>query len=237
MKIKPDGWPEGDGLFETIRVEDGKVFALHRHHCRAKESAAILGIEIPSESEVALASYEEIAKHTFALGRLRWHFDFSGGFSLTYSEYTDATKPARLTIHDRRSADNSIRTKQYPYENLEWLAEVQSNGFDDAIVLTEDGQVSETLIATLLVKLNGEWITSPLSSGILNGVVRALVLEAGLAKVRRISSNELDKIESALLLTSLRNSQIVSEISGRQLQQDSEKSSQIIELMKKFKGL
>ena len=236
-KVSEDGWPSGTGLFETIRVEDGKVFALHRHHCRVQENADRLGVVIPKEAEVAQASYQEISKFSFRLGRLRWHFDLAGDFTLSYAEFEDPLLPARLTIHDERSDDYTVRKKQYPYRNLDWIAKAKADGFDDAIILTKDGQISETTVATLLLKINGEWVTPPLSSGILNGVVRALVLEAGLAKVRRVEEAELEKIDSALLLTSLRNSQIVGEIAGRKLSIDTQKNVQIHELMQRYKGM
>jgi branched-chain amino acid aminotransferase len=117
------------------------------------------------------------------------------------------------------------------------LKSAQANGFDDSIIVTTDGQLSETSVATLLLKINGEWVTPPLSSGILNGVVRALALEAGLAKVKRIDVNEIDQIESGLLLTSLRNAQHIGEISGRKLLIDNEKCAEIHKLMNQFKGL
>jgi len=96
--------------------------------------------------------------------------------------------------------------------------------------------LAETTIATLLLNINGDWVTPPLSSGILNGVVRALVLEAGLAKVRRIEFSELENVQSGLLLTSLRNAQNIGEISGRKLSIDPEKCAQIHKLMNEFRG-
>jgi len=126
--------------------------------------------------------------------------------------------------------------KEYPYKNLELLDAVKSEGFDDGILVTSDGQLAETTIATLLLNINGDWVTPPLSSGILNGVVRALVLEAGLAKVRRIEFSELENVQSGLLLTSLRNAQNIGEISGRKLSIDPEKSAQIHKLMNEFRG-
>jgi len=66
-----DRWAEGEGIFETIRVEDNKVFALHRHHCRAMEAAAKLGFKIPSEEFVATESYQVIQSEDYKLGRLR----------------------------------------------------------------------------------------------------------------------------------------------------------------------
>jgi branched-chain amino acid aminotransferase len=237
MKNIGDSWPEGVGIFETIRVEEKKVFALHRHHCRAKESAEQLGFEIPSEDFVAKKSYEIIESSEFELARIRWHFSSDGEFSISYMPYKDPKDPAKLTIFEQFSDNYEVRTKSYPYPNLAILEQAKAKGYDDAIITTEDGQVAETSIATLLLKIENEWITSPLSSGILNGIVRALVLEAGLAKVKRVDLEELNGVQSALLLTSLRNAQHVSEISGRSLNLDNEMCARIHQLMNSFKGL
>ena len=237
MKNIGDTWATGSGIFETIRVEDGKVFALHRHHCRAKEAAEKLGIVIPTEEFVAKESYEVIAAEDFSLARMRWHFDVNGDFSISYTAYEQPSLPAKLTIHDERSSDYEVRNKEFPYKNIEILNLAKSAGFDDAILLASDGQVRESSMSTLLLKIDGSWITPPLSSGILNGVVRGLVLEAGLATVKRINESDLSKVESGLLLSSLRNAQPIGEIAGRKLVVDNEKCAEIHKLMNEFKGL
>ena len=107
MKNIGDSWAEGSGIFETIRVEGGQVFALHRHHCRAKEAAEKLGFAIPSEELVSQESYEVINSEDFALGRLRWHFDRNGEFTISYVPYEDPIKPAKLMIFARIFSNNS----------------------------------------------------------------------------------------------------------------------------------
>jgi para-aminobenzoate synthetase/4-amino-4-deoxychorismate lyase len=236
MKNIGDSWAAGSGIFETIRVEDQQIFALHRHHCRAKEAAKNLGMQIPTEEFVAIQSYQIVKAEDFKLGRLRWYFDKSGNFAISYVPYKDPISYARLKIVEERSNYYRMKNKEFPYKNLRLLDLVQSDGFDDGIILTEDGQLSETAVASLLLRIDGTWVTPPLASGILNGVVRALVLEAGLAKVRRIEESELANVEAGLLLTSLRNSQNIGEISGRQLSIDNEKCAEIHQLMNEFKG-
>lgn len=236
MKNIGDTWAKGSGIFETIRVEDGLIFALHRHHCRAKEVAEKLGFEIPSEDFVAQQSYQLVKAEEFKLARLRWHFDKAGEFTISYVPFEDPTAPAKLKIIDKRSSDYEIKNKEYPYQNLQMLEKVKTEGFDDGIIVTEDGHLAETTIASLLLKIDGTWVTPPLSSGILNGIVRALVLEASLAKVRRIALSDITKVESGLLLTSLRNAQNIGEISGRKLIIDVEKCAEIHKLLNEFKG-
>ena len=236
MRNIGDTWATGTGIFETLRVEDGKVFALHRHHCRAKETAEKLGFEIPTEEFVAKESYEVIQADDFSLGRLRWHFDKNGEFTISYVAFEQPKSAARLNFHDQRSENYEIRNKEFPYKNLEILKEAKNAGFDDSIILSSDGQLTETSMATLLLKIEHSWVTPPLSSGILNGVVRALVLEAGLAQVRKITEQEIEKIQSGLLLTSLRNAQNIAEIAGQKLDIDAEKCVEIHKLMNEFKG-
>lgn len=231
-----DVWASGTGVFETIRVENNQVFALHRHHCRAKEAAERLGFQIPTEDFVANETYQVIRASDYGLGRLRWHFERNGEFTISYVSYKDPTAPAKLTFVEERSNNYEVRNKEFPYRNLDLLEKVKAKGFDDGIVLTKDGQITETTVATLLLKIGGKWITPPLASGILNGVVRALVIEAGLATVRRIEESEISNIESGLLLTSLRNAQVIGEIAGQKLSIDNEKCAEIHKLMNSFKG-
>ena len=232
-----DAWASGSGIFETIRVEDNQVFALHRHHCRAKEAAEKIGFEIPKEELVRDESYQIIRAADYKLARMRWHFDRNGEFSISYVPFKDPNAPARLCVFDQKSNDYQIRSKEFPYKNLTLLEIAKERGFDDGIIITEDGQIAETSMATLLLRIAGKWVTPPLSSGILNGVVRALVLEAGMANVRRIEVSEIEKIETGLLLTSLRNAQPIGEIEGRMLDIDDEKCAEIHQLMNSYKGL
>ena len=225
-----------EGIFETIRVEDGQIFALHRHHCRAKDAAATLGFEIPDEDQVKAATDLIISKENYSLARLRLNFNRNGELGIDYEPYEDPTKPAELMIFDQRNPDFQIRFKEYPYKNYEILEIAKAQGFDDAILIAPDDQVAETSMATLALKIEGQWSTPPLSAGILNGVVRALCIESDLLQVRKVLSNELVKVESALLLSSLRNAQNVGVIAGRELTIDNEKRNEIHRLMAGFKG-
>ena len=46
------GWPSGEGVFETIRTQDGEIFELGRHMRRALEAATTKGFSLPSEDAV-----------------------------------------------------------------------------------------------------------------------------------------------------------------------------------------
>lgn len=56
-------------------------------------------------------------------------------------------------------------------------SEAQMNGFEDALVLNQDGHVSEGSAANFMMVRDGVVITSPTSANILEGITRRTVLE------------------------------------------------------------
>ena len=229
-------WASGEGLFETTRVEDGMAFAAERHYLRALNTASKLGFPILDQSEVLARTAKIIANERFDIGRLRWQFGNDGNFNISYTEYKDSPGPAKLTVCKKKNLDFNERVKTFPYENLNLLKELQLSGFDDGILVAPDGQLTETTVTSILFKRDGEWVTPPLDAGILNGVVRAIVLERGIAREAAISIDELPNVESAILLSSLRIAQPVSSIDSFNLLIDQEKCIEISRYMAGFKG-
>ena len=80
-------------------------------------------------------------------------------------EPLDTADPRRSTKSaDRRALDE--RRARHPQA-------------DDVIVLGPGGEVVETVVANLLVRLDGRWCTPPLASGCLPGIGRGVLVEAG----------------------------------------------------------
>jgi branched-chain amino acid aminotransferase len=106
--------------------------------------------------------------------------------------------------------------KRYPYtQNLQIVAEAKSAGFDDYILINQDGFITETAIANLVFQLDGEWITPPLSDGVLPGVMRALLVEKNGVIVRQITANQLHEIKSGFVVSSLKIAQPIGRIGDR----------------------
>jgi branched-chain amino acid aminotransferase len=82
-------------------------------------------------------------------------------------------------------------------------SEAQLNGFDDAIVLNQDGHVSEGSAANFAMIRRGVLVTPPTSSNILEGITRRTILqlaqeEMGLpVEVREIDRSEVYLAEEA----------------------------------------
>jgi branched-chain amino acid aminotransferase len=102
----------------------------------------------------------------------------------------------------RRVGDNAIPARAKPtgaYLNSALArAEAKRNGFDDAIVLTESGEVSEASAAHLLMVRRGELVSPPSTADNLEGITRRSILELAVAAPlnlrvveRKISRTEL----------------------------------------------
>lgn len=75
---------------------------------------------------------------------------------------------------------------------------------DDVLLVNELGELTESTIANLAVKLDGAWYTPPIESGCLPGVYRGVLLDEGRLKERRIRRDELAECEGLALLNSVR---------------------------------
>jgi len=230
-------FPRGSGIFETLRIENGKIGELGRHMRRAISSANELAIPFPNEDLLREKIAHAIEGESFDLGRLRICFSVEG-INISYSQYTDESKPAALTFHSTSGAVEGTAHKTYPYDqHFAILDEAKLYGFDDAIVFNSRNEVTETAIANVAMLIDGRWITPPISAGVLPGVMRAIAIERCDFIVAPIHISEIARCEGALLLNSLKIARPISHIGDYQLpalEQMLEKASLIREKVEYF---
>ena len=81
----------------------------------------------------------------------------------------------------RRTPDNAIPARAKctgSYVNTALAVdEAHMAGYDDAIFLTQDGQVSEASAANIFLRRKGQLITPPVTADILEGITRDAVME------------------------------------------------------------
>jgi len=75
---------------------------------------------------------------------------------------------------------------------------------DDVVLVNDRGEVTESTIANVAVKLAGEWFTPPLGSGLLPGTYRAVLLREGRVRERPIRVEELGDAGGLALVSSVR---------------------------------
>ncbi len=215
----------GTGVFGGMRGYYNKnknsifIFRLSDHLRRFLNSLKILGVSIKyNQNELEKITVELVKKNKpkqniyirpFAYaGSLniaptldRDHeFDFTL-FMVPLDDYLPIDKGLRVGVSSwRRISDMAIPARAKvsgAYISSALInKEIKSLGFDEAIILTEDGHVAEGSAENLFIVRDGVLITSPVYDDILEGITRRTVLE--LAKdlkipteIRRIDRTEL----------------------------------------------
>ncbi len=75
---------------------------------------------------------------------------------------------------------------------------------DDVLLYNEHGELTEFTIGNLVVELNSEFFTPPISCGLLSGTFRSHLIETGQVKERIIHKDELGKCSKIFLVNSIR---------------------------------
>ncbi|MBR8304819.1 aminodeoxychorismate synthase component I [Burkholderia cenocepacia] len=95
-------------------------------------------------------------------------------------------------------------TRRAEYDRA-WQAAEALGGFD-MLFVNERGEVTEGGRSNLFVKLDGQWVTPPLASGVLPGVMRGVLLDdrAFGAAERVVTRDDLARAQGLLLTNALR---------------------------------
>jgi len=215
LELDEHGFPKAAGIFETIKTVKGAPIALGRHMRRALESAMELGITLPAEESIRTEIIRIIAENPHETGRLRLCFG-QNLFHLSHDSYVEQSEPARLNFYSQ-TVIGAIH-KLFPYDYRFSLIEAANDeGYHDSVLFNEKNEITETAVANLVFLISGEWVTPPISSGLLPGVVRAIAIENCGVKVRPIHVSEIPEVESGFMLSSLRIAQPVSHIGDMKL--------------------
>jgi len=215
IELDSHGFPKSTGIFETIKTIDGAPIALGRHMRRALKSSFELGITLPDEEFMRTEISRTIQENPYPIGRLRICFG-QDLFVISHDSYSELAEPAQLNFYSE-TVRNDIH-KMFPYDSRFAIIEAAKNeGFHDSILFNLQNEITETAVANLVLLIDGEWCTPPITAGILPGVMRAIAIEECGVKVRTIHISEIPEVESAFMLSSLRIAQPVSHIGDMKL--------------------
>ena len=217
IDLDSDGWPVGNGVFETIRTENGEVFELARHMRRAATAARNFEIKLPGEDQIrdAIAALLTVEPHQ--LGRLRLLFS-KDWFVAVHQSYEEILLPAKLKVIDESRLVDPIAFKTFPYIHRTGLLQLaQRDGFDEIICVNESGEITEGAVSNFLFLIDGQWVTTPLSAGVLPGVQRAITIERCGVTVQSLTRRDIERVDSAIVISSLKIGLAVTSIDNRDL--------------------
>ena len=205
------GFMYGDGVFETMRAYQRRVFRLDDHLARLAASAAALKIRVPRTppqigddiqrvlDRNGLA--DAVVRVAVSRGRGRRGPSTAGAETPTYVLATDTlpddlrarqTTGIRLSLATiRRVSPEALPAgaKHANYLNsILALEEAAQTGADEAVMLNASLRVTECASANIFFVRRSCVCTPPTSVGILNGITRALVLD--LARGAELATEE-----------------------------------------------
>ncbi|WP_118824700.1 bifunctional chorismate-binding protein/class IV aminotransferase [Neisseria meningitidis] len=165
------------GIFETLRVENGRCALLDRHLCRLKTSAQALNLPLPDGCENQIKQY--IARLPDGAFRIKALLA-SDGISLSRAVLNRLTDKQRVIISPAvLPAQNYLRhfktTHRALFDQAWQTAETQ--GAFDSLFFNSDGILLEGGRSNVFVKHRGQWLTPSLDLDILNGIMRQAVLD------------------------------------------------------------
>lgn len=228
----------GDGLFETVLIKGEQPQLLEAHLRRWHQAASLLGMACPPEQtwlQPLIAQAVQRAALPNGWGALRLNWSRGGGnargidlpepplqprFWLQLSPHTprfDAVSAIVSRHEQRNSASLLSRCKTLSYgQAIQARREAQAAGAEEALLLSTRGDLCCGSTANLLVHRQGLWLTPPLSSGCLPGVMRARLLERGEAREAELAPQP-EPGDQWLLINSL-SCRPISRIDGHPLQ-------------------
>jgi branched-chain amino acid aminotransferase len=192
VSVLDHGFTVGDGVFESVKVVDGRPFALTRHLRRLADSARGLGLPLPEERRLRDAVDAVLGEEHLALGRLR--LTVTGGAAPVGSARGDGPatvavvaaplSPSGATVdvvtvpwpRNERGAIAGLKTTSYA-ENVVALAYARDHGAGEAVFGNLAGNVCEGTGSNVFYGVDGELRTPTLRSGCLAGITRALLVE------------------------------------------------------------
>jgi len=192
VPVTDHGLTVGDGVFESIKIVDGRPFALGLHLDRLERSAQGLGLEGLDADVVRRGVAAVLDGGPMPLGRLR--ITVTGGPApmgsgrgsgdLTVIVAASPMEPASETTtvitvpwpRNERGATAGLKTTSYA-ENVVALAAAKEKSATEAVFANLQGHLCEGTGSNVFYVVDGELRTPTLASGCLAGVTRRLVLE------------------------------------------------------------
>ena len=233
ISVLDHGFTVADGVFETLLVENGQVFAIDRHLARLNRSAAGLGITPPDRNTLETAVAAVLEAHSeLEFGRLR--ITVTSGAGPLGSDRTNVTPTLVVSIANQNAWPSSTSALLVPWtrnensplaglkttsyaENVFALAAAKQHGFSEALFCDTSGRLCEGTGSNVFLVSKGVVSTPSDASGLLRGITRDLLIEwasaAGVSIIERdVDPQELWDADEVFITSSTRDVHPVTEL-------------------------
>lgn len=208
--------PPDFSLLETMRY-DGAVFLQDEHLDRLCASAAFFSVPFNREHlQEALFLYTQTLEAGHWKVRLLLHRDGTHHLEadcisdIDLTDPTDSTDLSNIKNLKVALANTPLnKTNLFLYHkttrrSVYETAKQAHPEADDVLLWNESGELTESTIANIVVELDGDLVTPPVSCGLLGGVMRHHLLQSGKIREGIIQKEDLHRIRNLYLINSVR---------------------------------
>ncbi len=253
------GFMNGWGVFSTLRVSDGVLFAYSRHYARMQRDAALMRVPFTISAEDLHKSLISLvdANHAFNATLRVAIVRNKGGLFEAPQIASDADLIAftadlanwgsgvhlNFIPNGRHGASPFSGLKVTSWaQNLTWYEKAHHDGYDEVLLLNENGHVSECTSANVFILRGNEVLTPPLAtSGCLPGVTRAILLEEIhlpdlTIREQTLSPAELEEADGVFISSTTRDLLPVLTVDKRPLKQSPETLSRLLDAFRGYRS-
>lgn len=211
----------GEGVFETLRFEQGRICLWDRHLGRLQTSVRLLGWTLP-DPEVLLARVVGVVEaNGLSLARVR----ITVGREIMISAQAFSDEDPGIEVHTCSFPVNErsplVMVKGTSYAENTWI--LNQSGVAEVIRPNTRGELCEGCISNLFFVKEGRVMTPSLETGCLPGVMRAEIMDRIEVEEGCWPMEILLEAEEIWLSNALRRLRYVKVINDRKLLEPSER--------------
>lgn len=246
------GFLYGDGVFETLKIVDGKILFFEDHYFRLMAAMRIVRMEIPMNftleyleeqvlSLVKKNKIEQSARARITVYRNDGGFYLPTNNTVSFLIQTSVIESPVYSISEKEYEVDLYKDFYIPKQLLSTLKTTnkmihvmgsiyaKENDLDNCILLNDSKNVVEALQGNLFMRMGNTLITPPISEGCLNGIMRKQILslarkETNLEVVEQtISPFDLQKADELFVTNVIRGIQPITKYRKKEFEQDTAK--------------
>jgi len=216
------GFQYGDGLFETIRFQNGNIFSSNKHLRRLREGLRVLDLHLEQTNESLILTLQQlIAKNEFKSGLLRlmvtrgiiegtpWNYAGASCVYISIRPLSPSPKsPVKVVFLKEKNYpiirfSPAIKSMNY-IGNMKAKKDAEKMGAYEPVFINNENYVTECAIRNIFFIKDDILFTPSLDLGVLPGVMRSTILEIARemeipAEESYISYSEINEMKEAFI--------------------------------------
>jgi para-aminobenzoate synthetase/4-amino-4-deoxychorismate lyase len=192
-------------LLETLLWRRGRgYFLLEAHLQRLRDSADYFGFAVDADA-VRHQLLTVAERFTAPRYRVRLRVNRHGAAQVEHASLAPERRVWRVALaHEPVNPREVFLYHKTTHRQVYERARAARPDCDDVILWNTRGEITESTLANVVVRVDGRYYTPPVACGLLAGVYREHLLQRGLLRERVLTPDDLLRAEAVYLINSVR---------------------------------